>query len=756
MNNSKKQFSLPLLLTVIFSFLIIFSFPSHASACGVGTYNVGSGQTYTTINAAISAVASDCGSTAWNQSNTIHVFSGTYSEQIGPGGLNTTSLNRLILQFDSGAIINGGSTRAFGIISDQSHLSILGSLKIQNTTVIAVYGSGGSDWIIAGTGNPLAGSGANGGIEIGPNTGSGIGVNFTIGASITNVYAHNNSGIGVTYDIQGGSCAIQFVKAISNSTDGVNVGTNCIIHDIDTENNSTRGGVSFVGATVTSGTAYNIFSKNNRYGLQANTGATGVTFYNSIDIGSYAGGNSDNSAVTHYYNDTFVNETTWGIFYGSNTLAGNIVKNCLFYVGVSGQHGLYGGTGSYPDSDYNNIYVVPASGGILGQWSSIDYSSLSAWKIALPIDSHSISVDPLLSNISGTTAVDFQWPTNSPSKDAGTTIGSVLTDYFGTTRPQGSAYDIGFYEFPVATTFTLTGPSSGNAGSASTNFTVTPNGLYTGTITLTPTGSGSTGLSATVLTFSSSLVAQTFTITPTVAGSITLTSTNNGSVINPGNLTYTVNAIIPGVPTIGTATASNGSATVTFTAPASNGGATITSYTATSNPGNITGTLTQAGSGTIVVSSLTNGTPYTFTVTATNVVGTSSASAASNSVTPIAPSAPILIISSGGGYRIPQAISTPSVVVTPAPSTTPPPPTTTTTTPPLFPTPITPTSTHTSITTLQSFLNTTVPNTHLPLNGKFGPQTKAALKKFQRLHHLTPDGVMGKKTREVMEGILKL
>jgi hypothetical protein len=31
---------------------------------------------------------------------------------------------------------------------------------------------------------------------------------------------------------------------------------------------------------------------------------------------------------------------------------------------------------------------------------------------------------------------------------------------------------------------------------------------------------------------------------------------------------------------------------------------------------------------------LTNGTPYTFTVTATNLVGTGSASGASNSVTP--------------------------------------------------------------------------------------------------------------------------
>jgi hypothetical protein len=93
---------------------------------------------------------------------------------------------------------------------------------------------------------------------------------------------------------------------------------------------------------------------------------------------------------------------------------------------------------------------------------------------------------------------------------------------------------------------------------------------------------------------------------------------------------------LPGAPTLGTATAGIWQALVPFTAPASDGGSAITSYTATSNPGNITGTLTQAGSGTITVTGLTSGTAYTFTVTATNATGTGAASAASNSVTPVA------------------------------------------------------------------------------------------------------------------------
>ncbi len=106
---------------------------------------------------------------------------------------------------------------------------------------------------------------------------------------------------------------------------------------------------------------------------------------------------------------------------------------------------------------------------------------------------------------------------------------------------------------------------------------------------------------------------------------------------------------IPGAPTIGTATPGNAQVSVTFTPPASNGGSTITGYTVTSSPGSITGT----GSGSpIVVSGLTNGTSYTFTVTATNVVGPSSPSAPSNSATPrTVPNAPTALGTTPGNTQ---------------------------------------------------------------------------------------------------------
>jgi titin len=100
-----------------------------------------------------------------------------------------------------------------------------------------------------------------------------------------------------------------------------------------------------------------------------------------------------------------------------------------------------------------------------------------------------------------------------------------------------------------------------------------------------------------------------------------------------GSATVTFNASVPGAPTGVTATAGNASATVSFTAPASNGGAAITGYTLTSAPGAI---MVTCSSSPCSVPGLTAGTAYTFTVHATNLVGNSSESTASNAVTPIA------------------------------------------------------------------------------------------------------------------------
>lgn len=90
-----------------------------------------------------------------------------------------------------------------------------------------------------------------------------------------------------------------------------------------------------------------------------------------------------------------------------------------------------------------------------------------------------------------------------------------------------------------------------------------------------------------------------------------------------------VDAVAPGAPTIGTATAGNGAASVTFAAPSSDGGSAVTSYLVTAS----TGETATGGSSPIAIS-LSNGVARTLHVQAINSVGPGPASAESNSITP--------------------------------------------------------------------------------------------------------------------------
>ncbi len=116
------------------------------------------------------------------------------------------------------------------------------------------------------------------------------------------------------------------------------------------------------------------------------------------------------------------------------------------------------------------------------------------------------------------------------------------------------------------------------------------------------------------------------------------------STYNAGN--YWVDVMfslpVPGQVTNVTATAGKASASVSWTAPSSGGAVgsyTITPYIGSTaqTPKTITGSPPAT---TTTINGLTNGTSYTFTVTASNPGGDGPQSAASNAVTPIAPTAP--------------------------------------------------------------------------------------------------------------------
>ncbi len=115
-------------------------------------------------------------------------------------------------------------------------------------------------------------------------------------------------------------------------------------------------------------------------------------------------------------------------------------------------------------------------------------------------------------------------------------------------------------------------------------------------------------------------------------------------------------ATVPDAPTNPVATAGNQRVTLTFTAPVNNGGSAITSYTATC------GGQSQSGPASpITVTGLTNGVQVTCTVVATNSVGNSAPSVASNAVTPAptVPDAPTAVVATRGDTQVIVAFSAP-------------------------------------------------------------------------------------------------
>ena len=163
-----------------------------------------------------------------------------------------------------------------------------------------------------------------------------------------------------------------------------------------------------------------------------------------------------------------------------------------------------------------------------------------------------------------------------------------------------------------------------NGGAAITNYVVTSNPAG---------GTGSGSASPIAVSGLTNGISYTFTLVAT-------NSAGNSPASAASNAVTPVGA--PSAPTsiVASYTAGTTESSVAFTAPTNNGGAAITGYTVTSNPGGLTAT---GASSPLVVSGLTIGTTYTFTVVANNGTSSSIASTASNQITPqiAAPGTPL-------------------------------------------------------------------------------------------------------------------
>ncbi|HEY5051603.1 MAG TPA: fibronectin type III domain-containing protein [Acidothermaceae bacterium] len=247
----------------------------------------------------------------------------------------------------------------------------------------------------------------------------------------------------------------------------------------------------------------------------------------------------------------------------------------------------------------------------------------------------------------GGSAITGYTVTASPGVATATTAGATSAVVIGLT--DGTPY-----------TFTVTATNGNGAGPASdpspsvvpgptvpdapTGVSAVPGDTQATVSWTAPASNGSPITNYTVLSSPGGFMATGATSPLTVTGltdgtsyTFTVTATNGvgtGAASLPSSSVIpTAAATAPGAPTGVTATPGNTQATVTWTAP-SNGGSAITGYTVTSSPGGFT--ANSAGPTSALVSGLTNGTTYTFTVTAANGVGTGPASGSSNTVTPSA------------------------------------------------------------------------------------------------------------------------
>ena len=201
-------------------------------------------------------------------------------------------------------------------------------------------------------------------------------------------------------------------------------------------------------------------------------------------------------------------------------------------------------------------------------------------------------------------------------------------------------------------TVAFTVPSN-NGGASISHYTVTA------TDSTTPANGGETATGTTSPIVVSGLTngdSYTFTVTAT-------NSAGTGAASGPSN-TVVPEPSVPDAPTIGTASGGSAQASVTFTPPANNGGATINHYTVTATDSTTPANGGETATGTtspIVVTGLTNGDSYTFTVTATNVSGTGAASGASNAVVPLSvPDAPTIGTATGGNTQASVAFTPPA------------------------------------------------------------------------------------------------
>jgi hypothetical protein len=378
-----------------------------------------------------------------------------------------------------------------------------------------------------------------------------------------------------------------------------------------------------------------------RNNLLYNNHASGISLY-QIDGGQPARNNQ-------VLNNTIVmaSDARWAINI-QNASTGNVVRNNILYNQQSFRGSIAISADSLPGfvSDTNVIMDrFSADGGDTRV-------TLAAWRSATSQDMHSIIATPaaLFVNFAGN---DYHLSSTSPARDAGGTIANVTDDLESAPRPQGSAFDIGAYEFPASTapvTLSVTRTGNGTVSSAPAGIScgATCSATFTAgtsvTVTATPaagsvfsgwSGGGCSGAGACTLTMATATTVSAAFAPAPVAVTVVRAGLGNGSVTSaPAGITCgtTCSASFPsGSSVVLTATPAGGSVFGGWSVGGCSGTGTCTvtptsatTVTATFASSATVGlTVTVSGSGTGTVTSAPAGITCSLVCTATFATGTS-------------------------------------------------------------------------------------------------------------------------------------
>jgi len=183
-------------------------------------------------------------------------------------------------------------------------------------------------------------------------------------------------------------------------------------------------------------------------------GSNNLTIKNNI-IKAYGGINTGGTGNAHHlfvYNNVWINDLSFKQFYPNAIVLGNapysVVKNNIFYnqpyktISISND-----ATGI--EVDYNLAYNSDGS--------TPPCFQTVGWVCQNPVPAHDLwKVDPQFVNLN---AGDYHLQSSSPCIDAGIDVG-LTSDYDGNSRPRGTGYDIGAYEYSGAAPPDTTPPAA--------------------------------------------------------------------------------------------------------------------------------------------------------------------------------------------------------------------------------------------------------------------------------------------------------